>query len=62
MACVAAARTAPGATQGSIQSSIDMDAEYGFGATHSAEWVNALQSASDFYSRLIVEFGLNVEE
>lgn len=53
---------AKGATQGSISSSVDLGAEFGFGTTHSAEWVEDYLDTRAFYVRLLQEYGLDLIE
>ena len=62
LAHVTASRTitvgALGDTGGSIGTQVDMNANYGFGATHSAEWVRSYLETRGFYARLLSEYGL----
>jgi hypothetical protein len=50
---------ADGRTAGSISDKVDMDAEYGFGETHSAEWLWRIQKTDRFYHDLMKKLNLN---
>jgi hypothetical protein len=44
------------AAEGSIDDSVDMQFEYGFGSEHSAEFDRKIQQLKPFYNRLLDEF------
>jgi hypothetical protein len=50
---------ADGRTAGSISDKVDMDAKYGFGEAHSAEWQWRIQRTSRFYHDLMEKLDLN---
>ena len=50
---------ADGRTGGSISDKVDMDAKYGFGETHSAEWLWRFQKTDRFYHDLMEKLDLN---
>jgi hypothetical protein len=49
---------AEGRTMGSISEKVDMDAEYGFGNMHSAEWLLRIQKTARFYHDLMKKLQL----
>nr|WP_281375600.1 alpha/beta hydrolase [Haloferula luteola] len=50
---------AEGRTAGVISDKINMGAKYGFGSTHSAEYLWRIQKTDQFYHDLMEKFGLN---
>lgn len=50
---------ADGRTAGAIDDKVDMNAQYGFGATHSAEWIWRFQKTDRFYHDLMKKLDLN---
>lgn len=51
---------AEGQTQGSVDSLVDLDADYGFDRIHSAQWVLPIQSTFEFYSELRKQFDITL--
>jgi len=49
---------ADGRTAGVINDKVDLDAKYGFGSTHSAQWVWRVQNTYSFYYDLMDKFEL----
>jgi len=50
-----------GGTRGVINSFVDLNGEYGFGNTHSAEWNFSYARTREFYKRLLNEFAIDVK-
>jgi hypothetical protein len=50
---------ADGRTAGAIKDKVDMDSQYGFGSTHSAEWLWRFQKTDRFYHDLMDKLDLD---